>query len=82
MGTDNQNKIPFTFLQNINCAFVGVRVGVWGLWNKLVLRKNLKNLHAETQRSSFCMYYPRSQHSYGRTDMASSTRLVILSKNI
>jgi len=41
---------------------------------------NPKNLHAKSQLSS--SYSLRSQRSYGQTDMARSTRLVILIKNI
>jgi len=47
--------------------FVGVRVGLAPCWTKLALRKKLRNLHAKSQ--------------YGQTDMARSTRLVMLIKN-
>jgi len=54
MNIDNQNKIPFTLLQNIKkCGrytgfiVVGFTVSVVPCWNKLALCKNLKNLHAK-----------------------------------
>jgi len=44
MDIDNQNKIPFTFSQNLSIK--GVRVCVALRLNKLALRRKSKNLLA------------------------------------
>jgi len=46
--------------------------------NKLALRAKIRNLNLKSQLSSSY----RSQRSHGQTDMARSTRLVMLIKNI
>jgi len=43
--------------------------------------KNLKNLHAKSQLSSFNSFRDLRADADGRMDMGSSTRLVILIKN-
>jgi len=75
--------------QSVGFCFITkrVRVGVAPCWNKLALRKNLRNLH---DKSSFCSFRDFCVHTDGQTDretdaqadMARSTRLVILIKNI
>jgi len=79
---DNQNKIPFQLLQNTkNCwrytgfTVIGGRVGVAA-----------KDLHVKYQLSSLYSFQDLSVHTNGQTgvqtDLASSTRLVIVIKNI
>jgi len=62
---------------------VGVRVGVVPCWNKRALRIRLRNLHAKSQLPSSYSFIQISAfiQTGGQTDMARSTRLVILIKN-
>jgi len=65
---------------------VGVRVGVAYLRIKLALRTRLRNLNLRSHFSVFDSFRDLSVHTDRRTDeqtdMARSTRLVILIKNI
>jgi len=61
---------------------MGVRVGLAPCWNKLALRKKLKNLNAKSQLSIIYSFRDLSVHTDEQTKMARSTRIVILIKNI
>jgi len=85
MGINNQKKIAFTLLQNVKkCErYTGFSVMVvWmGVAPSLRCRKNLKNLHAKSQLFSFYSVHTDGRTG-GETDMAISTRLMILIINI
>jgi len=57
-------------------------VGVAHCWNKLAPRKKLRNLHAKSEQPSSYSFRDLSVHPDRQTDMARSTWLVILIKNI
>jgi len=89
-GIDENNTFQLKCLfYHRNCGshsfgrLLCVRVGVAACWNKLALRKKLKNLHAKSQYpSSYSFRNCRAHPTDRQTDMARSTRLVILIKNI
>jgi len=51
--------------------FVGVRVGVARCWNKLALRKKLRNLNAKSQKPSVTYALPHRKISPGKTTVLS-----------
>jgi len=66
----NTFQLKFVFLASKLWAYgiVGVKVGVAPCWNKLELRKKLRNLHTKSQLFNFCSFRDLSVHPDGQTD--------------